>query len=217
MWLRIAVALCVGALFTPAHASFAAPVACELVKDSRDDANENPAVGGAPLRVPTGSVAAADVISADLASDARVLTGVVRLSGIPAANDSSPTGYLYEIRFDLAGETLALYGKTGLDGDAFDAGSVAGPVNLPRSIDGPRVTGVMDKVGRRVVIHAPWQVLEQLAGHKLRPGTAASVSVYTYRAIGSNASGTFTLLADVADSQREYVLGTRSCVRPGVG
>lgn len=195
--------------------SLAGPSSCNVVVDDAGDANENPAVGGTPVDSPVPTTAAVDVLTADLASDSRTLTGVVRLSAAPQPDAQSQSGYLYEIRFTVRGHTMALFAKTTVDGQSFDASEVSGPSNLPRSADGPPVTGQLDLRGRRVLIHAPWSRLEQLAGESLKGGVASEIAVYTYKAAGSQATGSFTVVADIAEARRNYVLGSPSCQRPG--
>lgn len=193
------------------HASEAS---CRIVVDAQGDARENPAVGGAPGS-PLPSAPAADVLSADLASDTRVLTGVVRLDGMPQPDSNSLAGYVYEIRFTIADQRIAMYAETAVDGQDFGVGTISGPINPPTTVDGPAVTGAFDAGGRRVFIHAPWVILDQMAGKRLRPGAATDIQVYTYKSFGSRATGTFTELADIAYGRRDYVLGAKSCQTPG--
>ena len=202
---------------TAAPAAFARPVPCQLVVDAAGDANENPAVGGDGLPRPGVSAPAADVRTADLGSNGSVLSALVRLEGSPAPDVMSPAGYTYEVRFVIDGERLALFASAHVDGDSFSAGSANDFVNLPEAIDAPPVRGTFDRLRNRIFIHAPWQVLDQLAHRKLRPGTATEVEVYTYRHVGTVATGATTVLADEAEAVRDYPLGTTTCVRPGIG
>jgi hypothetical protein len=77
----------------------------------------------------------------------------------------------------------------------------------------------MDLSLRRVVVHAPWQILDQIAERRLsRTGSADELEVWTYRTAGAHAiDNNTTVLADEALDGRSYHLGTSSCVRPGKG
>lgn len=168
-----------------------------------------------------------DVTSADLASDGKVVTAVVRIAKLSRSIGLSPTGMSTGIEFLIGGgDTTVRLQAVLVTGqpDRFEVTSIASDAvpNSPSTYVGA-VTGVVDLPKNEVRISAPVALLAPFGpvtkGVKLFPGDAQSAT--TGRATpaqtttpGAPAStrGTF---ADVAIGGKPVVVGAPSCVVPG--
>src|SRR5687768_3148932 len=85
--------LLTGAVGNATTASAKPKAVCNLVSDAKADAGYNNVPGA------DGD----DIVSADLASDATTLTGVVRLAGLSASDPQAPLGRNYSVLFNGPG------------------------------------------------------------------------------------------------------------------
>ena len=199
---RSALALALLPALLAAGAATAAPKAapvCNLVKDAKGDAS---IVGDQP---------ALDVVTGDLASNAKSITAVMRLDGAPAgANPEAAGGTRYYFSFSLPGLADAQYlgalvpfvGEPSfVTGQIVDDGTRRTFTN-----DTEPVTGSIK--GNVLTITAPLSAFAERG--KLTPGTKISgLTAETFAVVG-------VLLVAVDDaSGKSYVAGTPSCVKPG--
>lgn len=166
------------------------PPLCNLVTDPAAD-------------VATGAKSL-DIVSADVATDGRIVTGVIRLAkaAAPGSDTSSPTGGFYQLQFT--------YNGTGhnLTAHVTPAGQVYGP-------DG-KGKGTFDVAKNEVRIHVK---PSDLAGAPVfKPG--ALLTNFVVRTDVGNPTlpvgSTFHLAGDTASGNKVYPVAHPSCVRPGV-
>lgn len=210
----------VGAAAATAAPKAAKPV-CNLVADPAGDANVSGVPGGA----------GDDIVSADIATDAKTLTGVVRLSALAANDPEWLNGRAYFAEFTAPGSPDILfvqarayptgviwsYGYSGVDPTS--------GVNTSYTLGA--ATGVIDVAKKEVRISAPLKGFVDGAKAKMAPGAKLTgVGARVYRQGGQGLvpsqevagtrvplSGLNVLLDDAAGGS--YVMGTKSCVVVG--
>jgi hypothetical protein len=188
----VASTLCVPAI--AAHATVTKkhrpkPV-CKLVTDRSGDAKGT----GTALTTPS-SDANLDIISADVATNATTLTGVVRVSKLASSDSTAPAGWQYQVVFSVGGYTDTVEVVVGPSGTSWNGG---------------KGTGKIDAAKKEVRISVPLSALHV----PVKPGTVLTgIGARTFR-VGS--SNQIVLgLVDTADSSKTYVAGARSCVKVG--
>ena len=95
---RLALALALAVTGVTAFGASAAPASkpvCNLLIDPTGD-----------VTVPSANL---DIVSADIASDARRLTAVIRVSKLATSDGTAPTGVAYSFRFKLPGSAVQFY------------------------------------------------------------------------------------------------------------
>lgn len=203
--LASAAALCLTAGHQHASAACA-----PLVSDRAGDATlSNPASGS--TLVSTRSDPGLDILSADVAADARSFTVVVRLAG-DVRRSGWPIGHSVEVVFRAAGETQWNLNTTfPLVGDAHtDLGQTAdGTPTLPG-------TGDVSAGGRVLRMSVPMAAFAALGGAPMRAGTSVyDINVFTNRAAAVDGAGVYLPTpADIASARRSYRIGSAACVRP---
>lgn len=156
----------------------------------------------APNDVATGAKSL-DVVSADVVTDGRVVTGVIRIAKLaaPASDPLSPTGGFFQLQFT--------YNGTGhvLTAHVTPAGEVYGP-------DG-KGTGKFDTAKNEVRIHV--KPADLAGGPVFKPG--ALLTDFVVRTDVGNPTvpvgTTFQAAGDTATGNKPYPVGHPSCVRPG--
>jgi len=199
------IALCATALTggVASAAAKAAPV-CNLVTDPAGDAN-----GFVVTGTPLPSDSALDILSGDVASDAKTLTGVIRLADV-GADSTSPLGRTYYVNFSINGTKVFLDAVIDQSGAAtYNYGDFTGTNG--RKTLGP-VSGVIDAAKKEIRITAPansWSV-------PAKPGVMITdLDLLAQRFIGTSTTGGLTPTADEAKGTTAYKAGARSCVVPG--
>lgn len=172
----------------------AAPV-CNLVTDAEGDS--------------TGGSSNLDIVSGDVASDAKSLTGVIRVKKLTDSDGTAPTGVGYQVRFTLPGRELPMYLLASNElgsGSAFEFGEVNG--TSLNSLG--EATGTFDLAKSEVRITAP----AALDGStKATPGTKiSSIRAFAQRRFVVLLSGADSTPADALGT---YTAGAPSCVKPG--
>ena len=187
-----------------------------LVTDAKDDTfllryQQTGNDLGAP--VPYGpNEAALDITSVDVASDAKNITAVVRVTKLAKTAQSAPGGLSFRVQFatpDQSDENLYLNAFTNGSADAFSAGTRAITANVATKL--ADVTGVFDLVKNEVRITAP---LATFAKQGVKPGVVVSFDGLDQTASRGLAADR-AAFADVALSEKSYTLGAPSCVVPG--
>jgi len=222
MNVRIAAALGV-ALATVAGAAQAAPVkkVCNLVTDGTNDTFAARAQDGT---APGPQDNALDIKSADIASDGKVITAVIRVASLTAAQ-TSPQGRGFAFDFllpssELQGSMRAVF----INGQApyFEA-TIKDP-SVPNSPSTflATITGSVDEKKGEVHITAPVAVFSELGAIKkgtlITPAGDAATSgraVPPSPGIAGQPVATRYVFADVAVDSKPYKVGTPSCVTPG--
>ena len=222
MNVRIAAALGV-ALATIAGAAQAAPVkkVCNLVLDGTGDTFAARAQDGT---APGPQDDAFDIKSADIASDGKVLTAVIRVTKLAAAQ-TSPQGRGFSFDFllptsDMQGSLRAVLitGQPAYFEATYKDPSVP---NSPSTFLAT-VTGLVDEKKNEVHITAPVGVFATLGAIKkgtlITPAGDAATSgraVPPSPGVAGQPVATRFVFADVAVDSKPYKTGTPSCVTPG--
>ena len=168
-----------------------------------------------------------DITSADLASDGKVVTAVVRIAALSRAVATSPQGITVGVDFSIgSSDSIVRLSAALVSGaaDRFEVSATAADAlpNTPSTYVG-EATGIVDAKAGEVRIHAPAKLLEPYgalkAGVKLIPSEAQSATasrgvppITTTPGQPMTTRGPF---ADVAAGGKTYVVGTASCVKPG--
>jgi hypothetical protein len=209
---RLAACAAVAALAVAAPAATAARPACNLVSDAKGDAK----VGDLPPGVYTS--ADQDILGADIASNKRHLTGVVRLASLREVDTDAPTGRSYHVMFTIQGTAYSLRAYYGPDGYQ------AGAWNETTGVGLGNASVVLDHQRREVRITAPAAVFGALpgrvvsgigaqAGHHY--GTNSPKAVPAAAGYGAYVGGAgLDSQVDTATTNRTYVAGSASCVTP---
>lgn len=227
MQVRLALLPVVALLATAAPIASAAPKpVCNTITDPKGDTFAIRAQDGQGAYGPQED--ALDIVSADLASDGKVVTAVVRLASLNRAIATSPAGFTVGVDFLIgssATHVVRLQGVHTRDGgDRFEVSAKATNAvpNSPSTYVG-QVTGVVDQKKGEVRISAPAALLATYgaikAGAKLIPNEAESAtSSRAVPAITSTPGQPMTTrgpFADIASSGKTVLVGAKSCVVPG--
>ncbi|MCA1711188.1 MAG: hypothetical protein LC789_05925 [Actinobacteria bacterium] len=185
-----------------AAAPKAKPV-CNLVSDAKGDGS---VAGVAPN---DGNL---DVLSADVASNGKVITAVLRLASFSAQDAQAPFGRTYYMGFSAPGAENQLYLSVGIDpvlGETYDFGDLQG--NLYTSAG--TATGSIDAAKGILTVTAP----ADLGGlTTLKKGVKITdLEAKTTALVGVLGSG-LVATADTATGS-SYTVGAPSCVVPGKG
>ena len=210
--LRLVLSGSLGVALIAAGGAVAAPakVSCEMVTDAKDDTFLLRYQDTAGAYGPQED--AADIVSADVASDAKTITGVVRVKSLAAAAGTSPGGISYDINMTSSTSDLPLYLRAVVPGagePTAEAGSRESVVVTSVSAPLGAGTVVVDKAKNEVRFSFPIAHFASVGG--LKPGTKLNFpEVTTGRAAGSRA-----VFADAATEGKTYTAGSKSCVVPG--
>ena len=207
-------------LAAPATAATKVRPVCHLVTDDRGDAGTT-----AVPHVPGGDTD--DILSADVASDGRTVTTVIRMADVQVPDPDAPAGRGYSFSFQLRGAptTYFLTARTYATGTRYQYGSYA--------VDGAgqsyvRVlgegTGTVSPTAHEVHVSAPAAAFRP---QQVRRGaTLVSLTARAYRWWGQGLVddrdvgpvhaplyGTGSAFDEALGNR--YVVGTPSCVRLG--
>lgn len=217
--LRVAVA---GALTAIAVGSGAASAltkvapTCNLVEDPKDDTfalryQETVRDLGGPAAYGPGEPAL-DIVSADVAADAKTLTAVLRVNKLAKAAQTAPGGLSFRVQFSSPteeDENMYLSASTTGTTDTFTAGTRAITANLSTKL--ADATGVFDLAKSEVRISVP---LATFAAAGVKAGTILSFAGLDQTSARLTPTGSSSF-ADVARSEKVYKVGAPSCVVPG--
>jgi hypothetical protein len=191
-----------------AHA--AAPVApsCNLLVDDKGDAQF---LGAVP------NDANLDITSADVASDAKTITAVLRLAAYADTDPQSPLGRGYYVLFNAPGLDFPIYFNMQITPDLTrfawgDRETLAtGNGSYVKKGD---ATGVIDAAKGEIRISVPVSDVKGIA--KVAPGAKlSSLTANATAVLGTSATGGLVSTVDDAASSKTYTMGTPSCVVPG--
>ncbi len=184
---------------------------CNLVVDPAGDAS---------LQAPLPGDDALDIVGADIASDAKNVTAVIRLKSV-SSNGLGQLGRDVQMNFDLAGAEAQVwigYTTSAYGGDAFQYGLIGKGTGGSTSPTG-KAAGVVDKVKNEIRMTVSVADLNALG--KIKPGakvTNIAVSAAQLVGIAPNPSGAYGFASedlDDAAGTKAYIAGSPSCVKPG--
>ncbi|HEX8001207.1 MAG TPA: hypothetical protein VF519_00765 [Mycobacteriales bacterium] len=196
--------------------------ACGLVQDPKGDTSS-------PM--PDRELdAQLDVLSADVATDTKNVTVVLRLANLTAADPANPQGRVYEFDFTAAEKNFIVLGNLLPGGNSFavfrsDTRFEEGKGGARAATGIGEATGVVDTVAKEVRMTAPLSVFDPYAN--LRGGTLYYLSAWTYRANGMSfqpaleqsrieVTTSLGIGVDEAWGRKSYYrAGAPSCVRVG--
>ena len=194
---------------------------CQIIKDATGDAAYNGAVPG------DGND---DVVSGDLASDGKTITGVIRLAALSQPDPMAPFGQGFFVRFTPKGTDKVLFvsARTYPTGTTFVYGYAAPDPNtgVNTSYTLGTAKGVLDTARKEVRISAPVAgfvpaQVKLVKGLKLLSPTADTWRIVGQGVVPSQEVGGARvpiggLLLPFDDATGPaYVVGTPSCVKPG--
>jgi hypothetical protein len=213
--LRLALVGSTGVCLLLAGGAAAAPAkpkpVCNLVQDAENDTFLVRAQDTAGAFGPQED--AMDIVSADLASDAKTLTGVIRVKDLAAATATSPGGVSYDINFTTPDIDSPVYIRAFVPGSGdpvTDAGTRESVVVTSLATSLGEGTAVVDEAKNEVRFSFPLAHFTPAGG--LKPGAKLTFGdVTTGRALNSGRA----VFADVATSDKTYTVGAPSCVAPG--
>jgi hypothetical protein len=175
---------------------------CNLVLDDAGDAS---------VLGPDPSDSSLDILSADVASDAKSFTAVLRVKSV-SAGSLAATGRNYYVQITTPSYPNPIYFSYETDptGAYYNWGELApGTGGVGTYTSKGTATGSIVPAKNEIHITVPVAELRLLAN--LKPGTKVS-------SVHANTTAAFVVLVstvDEADSSKAYIAGAKSCVVPG--
>lgn len=206
--LAVTAVACVGIAGSAAAAPAKAAPVCNLVTDDKGDASF---LDVAP------NDASLDITGADVATDAKKLTAVLRVDKISSVSPTSPLGRGYYVMFNAPKAEFPIYLNVQITPDL--TRYTWGTRETLASGSGSYVrkglaTGVVDAAKNELRVTVP--LADIAAVTKLSPGTKlSSLTASTTSVLGTSASGGLVATIDDAAGSKAYTVGTPSCVKPG--
>ena len=222
----LAITLAGAALLAPVAHAATKPVkpVCNLITDTPKDTFLLRSQDGQGAYGPQED--GLDILSMDVASDAKTLTGVVRVAKLATKVQSAPGGIDFRIGFTLPGQDPTT-GNFFLNARADSSGAPSfllglrtvvaqGQSTTAKLVD---ATGTFDTTKNEVHISVPVSAVKS-GSVSLATGSIlsfAGLDETSARQVAVNPAtgvGTATF-ADVTNSETTYKAGTKSCVTPG--
>jgi hypothetical protein len=166
---------------------------CNLVKDAKGDATDN---GTNAVAMPNDPNL--DIVTADVASNANTVTGVIRLAALDGQGSTAPTGAAYTLSFLVKGTVVVLRAYVSPAGESFADGT------------GKALTGKVDKAKKEIRIHAP---IASLPVQFKAKDKVTEIKAQSARWVAS--SPVSLGLVDNGISPTTYSAGALSCVKVG--
>ena len=207
----IALALCAGLAggLGLTSASAAAKPVCNLLTDPKGDATGDAGAANDPVM---------DIISADVASNAKKITAVLRVQKLAATSVNYPLGISWRVNFVIGDTTYTMSAISDRSGLAAQT-SYADPTTKQGTIARAPTTVVLDTAKSEVRITASAVAFGDRVN--VKPGTlvtglgALTVGIFqlpTNPVVNGNLSYT---TADTATGGKDCLAGTASCVVVG--
>jgi hypothetical protein len=158
-----------------------------------------------------------DIVTGDIASDAKNFTAVLRLAGPPSTSPTpdAPEGSNYYVLFSVPSATNVMYLSMSIDfkgAVTYNYGDLEKLGTSTNYTDRGDATGSIK--GSTVTISVPLATLAGLGS--IKPGTKVTgLQGEVYVPIGVPMVVSSLQPADVSDSGKSYVAGAKSCVTPG--
>lgn len=211
--MRARAVLVTGALLSSAATGVAAEAATKakpkpICKNVFDDKGDVVLTQAAPESVTPDP--ALDLVSADLGSNAKVVTAAIRVDKLARPASTSPGGTVYELRFTHAKSdlTYTLWAHVTGATATYGVGTVdpAATAHLVESTG--TATGVVDLAKNEIRITAPYSAL---GGAKV----GVKVGIDEVVAKRSAANQFYGRYADDATGGKSFLFGAASCVKVG--
>lgn len=186
-----------------APAAEAKPV-CHLLVDRKADATQ---LYAAPEGLAPNDPAI-DIRSADIASNSKQVTTVLRVTELAKLGVTSPGGYVWYVYFSIDGQEFFTEAKAGPAGDSFSVGYV-GAEGIRTALAKPAAKGTF--VADRNEVRVSFAAAQLTELRPFRKGTR----MYGLRALAARSAGPAVLQADEATGGKAYHDSTPSCVKPG--
>lgn len=203
--LTAAVASCTLAGVHAEAASKAKPI-CKNVIDDKGDVVLTQAAEQSKTPDP-----ALDIVSADLGSNTKAVTAVIRLDKLARPASTSPAGTVYELRVTHAKSDLVytLWAHVTGATATYGVGTVDGASPQPELVKSTgTATGVVDVAKSEIRITAPYSAL---GGAKV--GVKAAIDLVVVKRSAANQY--YGRYADSASGGKGFVFGAPSCVKVG--
>lgn len=211
---RPAIALSLGATAVLGGAATAAPakVACNIIEDEKGDTFLYRTVDEPGEYGPQED--RADIVSGDVASDGKVITGVIRVVNLAATAATSPYGVAYDINFTAPSVTPSLFMRATVTAAGTTVSQAGTRERLPAVTSLSTVlasgTAVVDLKQNEVRFSFPLSTWSGVGG--IKKGDRLSFGdITTGRATGDSRA----VFMDVTTNSKPYKVGDRSCVAPG--
>lgn len=208
MRVRLLTAVAVCAALTGGSAALAAPAAkpsCNLVQDEKGD-------GTGFLQTDQDYLPNdpnLDLVSGDIASNAKTVTAVIRLDALALSDSNAPTGRAYYANFTVGDTELFLAARLDSAGAAIFTG---GYIDTTRTGLGD-AQGIVDTKKKEVRIWAPLALFA--SQQAIKPGMKIfDLNLLSQRYVGAAGKGV-TPSADEAVGGKVYTAGAPSCVAVG--
>ncbi|MCW2571315.1 MAG: hypothetical protein JWO88_1373 [Frankiales bacterium] len=181
---------------------------CNLVTDPAGDANGTflqEGISGVP------SEDAVDITSADVATNGKLLTTVLRVKKLSASSPTSPGGLHWKFFFNVGGAQIytQAVAATG-SAPTFAFGTIDATSGTSKSLG--TAEGVLDTAKNEVRVTVPLSALPE------RPKSGSKINTLAPNAgrfAGNDNVGTFSDSTDSATSDKSYTVGALSCVAVG--
>jgi hypothetical protein len=213
------------------------PPVCNIVTDGAGDSNVDLTLGLAPSKMPAD--ANGDILSADLASDGKFVTAVMRVKSLATPDTAFPEAHLYMLSWTAPGHSSPVYLSAAVDpnpasaayGPQFifgDGASVTAPALGPivnyYNVASAAVKGTVDTAKNTITLSVPVSAISSYG--KYTPGSHfSSIEASTQALINGPVLPTnvpdvggsigWGFQEDTAAGSKDYVAGTPSCVKPG--
>lgn len=179
------------------------PPVCNLVLDAKADATAFAVLAsGGP------NESGLDIISADIATDAKTLTTVIRVDSDPAALSTSPNGGAWYFVFETPAGKFYTFARSTKSYSGYGVGGYDATTGQRATIGAG--VGIIDSTKKEIRVSVPLSLVPGLkAGTKI-----TGIAPYTQReftVLGGGATPT----ADSAEGTKSYTAGAKSCVTPG--
>jgi hypothetical protein len=209
---------------------------CDLVNDPAQDARFDPTAGFTNGALGSHAMADpnADIVSADLASNAKYVTGVIRVRSLAVPDAAWPEAHFYMLSWGVPGHTSSVYLGATIDPNpasaaygpqfVFGDSGTAEAVQYFNIDQAAKVKGSVNTAKGTITMSVP---IADLAGYGVfKPGTdfsaitASSQQLVNGPVLPANAPGVGGSIAwgwpsDSDSATRDYIAGTPSCVTPG--
>lgn len=208
---------------------------CNVITDPAGDSPFDP-LGTQSSKMPQD--ANGDILSADLASNAKYLTAVIRVKSLASPDTTFPEAHFYMVSWTVPGHSSPVY--LGATVDPNPASAAYGPqyvfgdggtvsakgIGLVSyyNIASAAVRGKVDTAKKTITLSVPISALSSYGkftpGNKFTGLEASSQALINGPVLPTNVPAVGGSIAwgwqeDVADVSKDYTAGTPSCVTPG--
>jgi hypothetical protein len=206
---------------------------CNLVQDPSGDAPFDVTLGLAANSMPNDPNG--DILSADLSSDGKFVTAVIRVKSIATPGTTWPLAHFYMLSWTAPGHDSPVYLGGVVDPNPA-AGAVFGPqfvfgdggtfqgALLCYNIDSTAVKGTIDTAKNTLTLSVPISAISAFGkftpGNKFSGLEASSQALVNGPVLPQNLPAVGGSIAwgwaeDTADGTKDYTAGAPSCVKPG--